>query len=132
MRYIGNKTRLLPFIRSVLRRRGIQPGSAVDPFSGTASVASALKRMGFRVVASDLMEYAYVFASAYIAPAGVPRFAGLERIGGKTTTLRSVVAHLNAIPPQPGFIHEHFTPAGAGGLEHGRMYFTAENAARID
>jgi adenine-specific DNA methylase len=132
LRYIGNKTRLLGFIRSVLRRRGIQPGSAVDPFSGTASVATALKRLGFRVVASDLMEYAYVFGSAYVAPSSTPSFTGLARIGGRRTTLRSVVAHLNALPPRPGFVHDHFTPAGADGLEHGRMYFTPENAARID
>src|SRR5690606_6181763 len=26
----------------------------------------------------------------------------------------------------------HFTPAGEVGREHGRMYFTPENAARID
>jgi adenine-specific DNA-methyltransferase len=132
MRYIGNKTRLLGFIRSVLRRRGIQPGTAVDPFSGTASVASALKRLGFRVVASDLMEYAFVFGSAYVAPSGMPSFAGLNGMGGRRTTLRSVVAHLNALPSNPSFIHDHFTPGGAEGRAHGRMYFSPENAARID
>ena len=31
MRYIGNKTKLLGFIRSVLKRRGIRAGVAVDP-----------------------------------------------------------------------------------------------------
>src|SRR5690606_38315487 len=32
VRYIGNKTRLLGFIRDVLDRRGIDGGTAVDPF----------------------------------------------------------------------------------------------------
>src|SRR5690606_30018863 len=77
MRYIGNKTRLLGFIRRVLRARGIEPGSAVDPFTGTASVASELKRLGFRVVASDIMEYAYVFGRAYVEVAAEPSFDGL-------------------------------------------------------
>jgi hypothetical protein len=51
VRYIGNKTKLLDFIQHRIRRRGID-GSAVDPFSGTASVGHRLKRLGFRVTAS--------------------------------------------------------------------------------
>ena len=56
MRYIGNKTKLLGFIRRVLKQRGVAAGVAVDPFCGTASVARELKRLGFHVVASDIME----------------------------------------------------------------------------
>ncbi|HLU24587.1 MAG TPA: DNA adenine methylase, partial [Longimicrobiales bacterium] len=131
--YIGNKTRLLGFIRRVLRARGIEPGSAVDPFTGTASVASELKRLGFRVVASDIMEYAYVFGRAYVEVAAEPSFDGLApEIGSAAKGLDDVVAYLNRIPPEPGFIHEHYTPAGGEGARHGRMYFTPENAARID
>lgn len=133
MRYIGNKTRLLRFIRRVLRTRGITAGRAVDPFSGTASVARALKRWGFHVVASDLMQYAYVFARAYVevpAPPDLTRLAG--RLGLHHPGLREVIAHLDRLPPMPGFLHEHYTPAGAAGSRHGRMYFTPENAARID
>lgn len=133
MRYIGNKTRLLGFIRRVLRARGIGPGSAVDPFTGTASVASELKRLGFRVIASDIMEYAYVFGRAYVEVAAEPGFGGLAgEIGPAAKGLENVVAHLNRIPPETGFIHAHYTPAGAEGARHGRMYFTPENAARID
>src|SRR5690606_9903511 len=133
MRYIGNKTRLLGFIRRVLRARGIEPGSAVDPFTGTASVASELKRLGFRVVASDIMEYAYVFGRAYVEVAAEPSFDGLApEIGSAAEGPDDVVAYLNRIAPEPGFIHEHYTPAGGEGARHGRMYFTPENAARID
>ncbi len=132
VRYIGNKTRLLDFIEDVLKQRGITPGSAVDPFSGTASVGAALKGWGFRVVASDVMEYAYVFAGAYIAATGVPDLSGLAGIGRRRTTLKNVIAHLNALPPHPDFVHEHFSPDGVDGQRHGRMYFTPANAARID
>lgn len=133
MRYIGNKTRLLPFIRHVLRSRGIAPGQAVDPFSGTASVARALKELGFRVVASDIMEYAYTFARAYVELAAPPDLSGLApELGGRRPTLRHVLAHLERLPPEPGFLHEHYSPAGGAGARHGRMFFTPENAARID
>jgi adenine-specific DNA-methyltransferase len=131
VRYIGNKTRLLRFIRGVLRHRGIAGGRAVDPFSGTASVARALKRWQFNVAASDIMTYGYVFARAYVGVQERPGFAGIaDETGG--TSLPRVIPFLNALPPEPGFTFEHFTPDGVIGAEHGRMYFTPENAARID
>ena len=106
MRYIGNKTRLLGFIRRVLRRRGIEPGRAVDPFSGTASVGKALKRWRFHTAASDIMEYGYVFARAYVEVTTRPRFDRLAReLGGRE--LRHALAWLNRLPGTPGFIHEH-------------------------
>lgn len=133
MRYIGNKTKLLGFIGDVLDDRGIEPGSAVDPFSGTASVAADLKRRGFRVTASDIMEYAYVFARAYVETAAVPETPGLaDIIGSNDPSLDSILTFLNRLDGQPGFIHEHYSPAGSAGALHGRMYFTPANAARID
>ena len=161
MRYIGNKTRLLEFIGGVLRRRGITGGTAVDPFCGTASVARALKRRGFRVLASDVLELGHVFARAYVQASALPDLSALAAHlgadgargshGSRTRSARerrvagngngvgradgagraaadAVVAWLNRLPPRPGFIAEHFSPAGSGG----RMYFTAENAGRID
>src|SRR5690554_1448540 len=80
MRYIGNKTRLLGFIRRVLAEREVQPGIAVDPFSGTTSVARALKRWGFSVVAADIMEYAHVLARAFVVVSEPPRLPWLADI----------------------------------------------------
>lgn len=133
MRYIGNKTRLLSFIRGTLRRRGIGPGVALDPFCGTASVARALKRWGFAVTASDIMRYGYVFARAHVAVAAEPDFAPLARaLGLRGARLRDVLHHLERLPVHPSFIHEHYTPGGGEGARWGRMYFTPANAARID
>lgn len=133
MRYIGNKTRLLDFIHRVLRSRGIAPGTAFDPFTGTASVARALKRWGFDVVASDVLEFAYVFGRAYVEVAAIPDFSGLaDEIAPHPPTLAGALAHLGRLPPDPGFLHEHFTPEGEEGRRHERMYFTPANAARID
>jgi adenine-specific DNA-methyltransferase len=131
MRYIGNKTRLLGFIRRVLRARSIAPGRAVDPFSGTASVARALKRWQFGVAASDIMEYGYVLAGAYVQPEAAPRFDGIADVTGGPE-LHYAIRYLNSLPGEPGFIHEHYSPAGSSGKAHGRMYFTPANAARID
>lgn len=120
MRYIGNKTKLLGFIRRVLRMRGIRGGVAVDPFSGTASVARELKRMRFSVIASDIMEYARVIAKAHVEAIAEP------------ANLRALIRELNRLPANPGYITEEFSAPLVGERGAARMYFTTENAARID
>lgn len=114
MRYIGNKTRLLPFILRVLRTSGLHGGSVHDAFAGTASVGRSLKEHGWQVHSSDVLVSSYVFQRAYV----VARVAD--------SAVPSLAHELSALPPREGFITRHFSPAG------GRMYFTAENAGRID
>jgi adenine-specific DNA-methyltransferase len=133
VRYIGNKTRLLDFIRCKLQARGIRGGTAVDPFCGTASVARALKRWSFRVTAADLMEYAHVLARARVQADGLPRVTRLARSEViPDAGFDTVLAVLNELPPEAGFIHRHYSLEGTEGRHHERMYFTAANAARID
>ncbi|HEX6053125.1 MAG TPA: DNA adenine methylase [Gemmatimonadaceae bacterium] len=135
MRYIGNKTKLLPFLRSALRRLGIPRGTAHDAFAGTASVGRALKADGWRVSSSDIMTYSYVMQRAYIVASRVGEFDRLARadsgvraaLAAHSRPLEAVAAHLSCgLEPADGFITRHFAPSG------GRMYFTDENARRID
>jgi adenine-specific DNA-methyltransferase len=118
MRYIGNKTRLLPFILRTLKRSGIDVGSAHDAFAGTASVSRALKAKGWRVHSSDLLMSSYVFQRAYVVA---------ERAYRDIEELAQVLAGL---APRERFITRHFSPANDGNGV--RMYFTPENAGRID
>jgi adenine-specific DNA-methyltransferase len=119
MRYIGNKTRLLPFILRTLEKENIAVGSVHDAFAGTASVSRALKSEGWRVCSSDLLMSSYVFQRAYVvADSAHPSIDAFAR-------------ELAESAPRLGFISQHFSPAG--GVESaGRMYFTPENAGRID
>lgn len=159
MRYIGNKTKLLPFLRSAIARLGIAPGVMHDAFAGTAAVGRALKAAGWRVHSSDLMTYSYVMQRAYVVASRVDRFdtlakadpfvrtlfaergLGLARrtiVGAgdslvpapgdvSTSRLRAVADHLaTRLAPMEGFFARSYGPAG------GRMYFTDENARRID
>ncbi len=138
MRYIGNKTRLLPFLNGALDRLEIRGRVACDPFAGTASVGRALKGRGWRVHSGDVMALSYAFQVARVVldrtPGFDPRLAdgGRRRPGPREASLRKVLAELAARPPRHGFITEHYSPAGAAASEHGRMYFTSENAGRID
>ncbi len=133
MRYIGNKRKLLPFIQEALEQLEIDGGTACDPFAGTASVARRLKTLGFDVTTGDIMTFSHVLQWAYVVVDRPPRFEGLRDLAsldGKP--VESVLAALNALPGRPGFVHEHFSPGGAEGERNERMYFTPENAARID
>lgn len=63
-RYMGSKRRLLPWIHDVLAP--MQFNSALDPFSGSGSVAYLMKSMGKRVVATDFLNFPAVLAQATI------------------------------------------------------------------
>jgi len=119
VRYIGNKTRLLPFILRALKKSAIQVGSAHDAFAGTASVSRALKEKGWRVHSSDLLMSSYVFQRAYVVA---------ECADG---SIDEMARELATLAPTEGFISRWFSPAG-GAASAGRMYFTPVNAGRID
>ena len=143
MRYIGNKTRLLPFLMGTVERLALSPKTAHDAFSGTAAVGRALKEAGWRVASSDLMTYSYVFQRAYVVAQRSPSFAALRagdpelRRALRSPSFRKAIAGKGAlgamseylarwVDVERGFMGAHFAPAG------GRMYFTQENADRID
>jgi len=146
VRYIGNKTRLLPFLRRTMAKLGIAPGTAHDAFAGTAAVGRALKLDGWRVASSDLMTYSYVFQRAYVVAQRSPTFSDLFAsdptlrhtlrspavrrelaAAGVGTRLEAVAHYLTrCLAPESGFVTHHFAPHGS------RLYFTEENARRID
>ena len=119
MRYIGNKTRLLPFILRTLEKEGIGAGVVHDAFAGTASVGRALKENGWQVYGSDLLMSSYVFQRAYVVA---------DCADSALAEMALALSHATA---RESFISRHFSPAG-GATSAGRMYFTPENAARID
>jgi adenine-specific DNA-methyltransferase len=136
MRYIGNKTKLLPFLRKTIAKLGIPTGVVHDAFAGTATVGRALKADGWSVHSSDLMTYSYVMQRAYIVASRPESF---EALGTAVPELRVAfsrngASHLalvaeylaSSIAPHNGFFAQNFGAVG------GRMYFTDENAQRID
>jgi adenine-specific DNA-methyltransferase len=138
VRYIGNKTRLLPFLSDVLGQIGVAPGRAHDAFAGTAAVGRALKESGWRVQSSDVMTYSYVFQRAYVVARRGP---DARRVAAGDPDVRRARSHMpplndglsilaeylsNWVEPEHGFISQHFS------AKSGRMYFTNDNAMRID
>ena len=138
--FLGHKRQLLDFVVEGIHSK-IEPGDRVvaDLFAGTASVSAAFKERGYRVYANDTLAWCVRFAEAVLLNDDEPQFQGI--IGSiprarpqllDPSPYDIVLAHLNSLPPREGFITRNYSPSAeeAGGPR--RMYFTSDNAARID
>lgn len=125
-RYLGNKTQLAPWIVDEIEKHVPTSSSVNDPMCGTASVSAELAKRGYSVHASDSLRFPVIHASSRLLAKTVPPFAGL---GGYDSALRWV----NTLPPTEGYFYTEFGAHGNPANGRGsRLYFTAENAARID
>jgi adenine-specific DNA-methyltransferase len=127
-RYIGNKTRLLPWLIDLIEAEVPPGGTVADLMCGTASVGAALRERGYRVIASDLMTFSFYHAQVRLKLKRVPQF---HRLGAGTYP--EVLAMLNELAPVEGYFHAEYGPSGspAAGCKP-RQYLSAENAARLD
>lgn len=125
-RYLGNKTKLADWIVSVISQQLPAGASVADPMCGTASVSLALAQAGFSVTAADALRFPVIHAQARLLAKEPPRF---EALGG----YESALAWMNQVDPVEGYFFKEFGEAGhpANGRA-ARLYFSAENAARID
>jgi adenine-specific DNA-methyltransferase len=129
--YLGNKRQLLPFLMASFRQLLPEPTDVIDLFSGTATVAAGLKSDGHRVIANDHLAWCAITAEAVLLNDAPPRFPGLAPRGARDP-YRWALEELNSLPPEPGFVHRHYSPASAEIDRVERRYFTEHNAARID
>lgn len=123
MRYLGNKTKLLDFIDSVILKYNIEGDTFADLFSGTSSVGDYFKDR-YTIIANDYMGYASIIAKAKLLNSGLPAFKKFKKKYGVLP-----FEWLNQRKYEPSgefFIYNNYTPIG------GRMYFTEDNALKID
>lgn len=64
MRYMGSKSRLLPWISEVLQ--GLEFHTVLDAFTGSGAVAYLCKAMGKRVLTNDFLHFPHVLTKAVI------------------------------------------------------------------
>lgn len=77
MRFIGCKENLLDFIETFVKQKDIKGNVFCDPFSGTASVAKHFKKLGYKIISSDLLFFSYVLQKVYIEQNQYPKFIKL-------------------------------------------------------
>ncbi|MFV5769287.1 DNA adenine methylase [Mammaliicoccus sciuri] len=123
MRYLGNKTKLLTFIDSVIQKHNIQGETFADLFAGTSSVGDYMKNR-YTIISNDFMYYSYVFSKAKLLNNQIPDFKIFHKVYNN-----DIFTWLNTRKYSPNdhyFIYQNYTPIAD------RQFFTEENALKID
>ena len=160
MRFIGNKENLIAKIYDFMCECGVVRCSDLtktnytnsknltpqnsqktffDMFSGSASVSRFFKAKGFSVQSCDLLYFSYCLQRAYLQNNDKPEFSLLNELLCeknnqlfKGTPYQQILAFLNDLPLKQGFIYQNYAPSGSKNLAKPRMYFSDENAQKID
>jgi len=118
MRYIGNKTKLLNFLRTnILSIENIKDcNTFIDVFGGTGSVCNHLKNDFEKTIACDMLYCSYVSCYSKVK---------LECVPEKS---ENYINKLNELKGIKGFIYEKYSEGGS----FKRLYFSKENGMKID
>ena len=129
MNYIGSKHSILDFIEeSIIDVVGEDKKYTLcDIFAGTGVVGRRFKSIGYNVISNDNQYYSYVINKHFIENNSDITFNKLKQNG-----IDNVFIYLNKLDNYKGFIYKNYTDEGTKGNELIRMYFTVENAIKID
>ena len=126
MRFIGSKKNLLQNIDAVLNQ--YLDGSEktfVDLFGGSNAVGEFFSNR-YHIISNDIMYFSYVIARGSLGLNSSPKFEKLGRQG-----INDPLQYLTSVDLSDykgDYVTDNFSPAG----EDNRMYFTIDNAKRID
>lgn len=133
-RYIGSKDKLAATLIKKIKHKCPAAESIIDLMAGTGLFSLALRREGYRVIASDVMTYSYHHLVVNLKLNRAPMFYGLiDIIRSDDNIYEKVLEYLNQLQPEVGFFTKEYSPGGnpTAGCKP-RMYFTTENASKID
>ncbi len=123
MRYLGNKTRMLENINSVMLDNDITEGVFCDLFAGSGSVGDYFKDR-FEIIANDFLHSLSLVNRAKLENNDVPQFKDFNKKFG--TDPFSYLNSKNYIPDSQYFITNNYSPKG------NRKFFTEQNSIKID
>lgn len=143
MRFIGCKENLLDFIETFIKQKDIKGDVFCDLFSGTGSVAKHFKKLGYKIISSDLLFFSYVLQKVYIEQNQYPKFTKLLKhlkidpveetlFTSDSQNAREIIKYLNNLEGVEGFVYKNYSPEGTKGQTYSRKYFTGDNSKRID
>lgn len=143
MRFIGCKENLLDFIETFVKQKDIKGNVFCDLFSGTGSVAKHFKKLGYKIISSDLLFFSYVLQKVYVEQNQYPKFTKLLKhlkidpveetlFTSDSQNAKEIIKYLNNLEGVEGFIYKNYSPEGTRGQTYSRKYFTGDNSKRID
>lgn len=125
MRYIGSKANLVKNIENCITQNiRTKQKSFCDIFSGTGVVARYFKPQ-YEIISNDALFFSYIIQKAYVENNGIPSFKKLKT---ETDNPFFYLENFALTETDNKFVFQNYSPAG----ESKRMYFTEENARRID
>lgn len=127
MRYIGSKLNLLEAIEQVIGKHATgQEAVFVDLFAGTNVVGRYFKTK-YGVISNDMLYFSYLNAKATIENNKALSFTKLTDLGiSSPLDYLQKLGDAAATGKSVGYYERSYSPTG------GAMYFTVENAKRID
>ena len=114
--YIGSKYKLLPSIIEKIEikiEKKLTDITIGDLFSGTAICSYNFRKLGNTVISNDYEHYGYVIARAFTSAI-------------YTKNIKRVLKQLQLAKPIEGLVYKNLSTEG------NRMFFTPENAMKID
>lgn len=122
MNYIGSKFKLCDFIYQNITESIKKPLNECvfcDLFAGSGAVGRAFKNKVQKVIANDLEYYSFVLNKNYIQ-------------NTQKLAIEPIMQDLNALQGVKGKIYQHYSLGGSKGKTFERLYFSDENAQKID
>jgi len=134
-RYIGSKEKLASTLLEEIKRKCPTANSVIDLMAGTGLFSLALRKEGYKVIASDVMTYSYHHLVVNLRLNRGPQFEGLVGIIEpiEDSMYMAVINYLNNLHPIDGFFTQEYSPDGNPKVGcKPRKYFTTQNASKID
>ena len=119
MRYLGNKTSILQHIESLLKDKNLLNSELTffDAFCGSGSVADYFKQY-YKIIINDSLTWSVAYTHGRVCA----NTCTFEKLGFDPFEYLN-----NSTNIMHGFIYDNYSPGNSQ-----RMYFTMENAGRID
>lgn len=123
MRYLGNKTRMLENINSVILDNNITKGIFCDLFAGSGSVGDYFKER-FQIISNDYLHSLSIVNKAKLENKDIPSFKDfIKKYGVDPFTYFNNKIYIS---DSQFFITNNYSPKG------NRQFFTEKNATKID
>ena len=126
LNYIGSKFQLLQWLTEYMKEKTgfatFENKTVADLFAGTGVVSHHFRQQGATVYSNDAELYSSVITHAFT------RSVYTERVRHVIDQMNAASASASASSTPPGFVTRHYSPFEG----NERMFFTVENARRID
>lgn len=127
MRYIGGKSQLLDNIIEAIRDIAPDSKSIIDVFSGSGVVSDYMKENGYDVICNDQLYFSYVLLRGRTQLSCKPSFKAFGN-DDPIDILNNMTLESSGIDINDCFVYQNYAPHD----DCERMYFTVDNAIKID